>query len=168
MLQSNSRKWIAAALLATTSLLAIVPAASADRGKHRRYKGDRPSVRTVYQPVQTQRVYARHSSGAAPVIAGIIGGFILGTAVSHASDRSYAPAPVRSYVYYDPYYQRSFASLDECNGFHRAHRYRPRVIRVIEVSSGECVRTLQYREGDWYDRDDRYGDDDRGGYGYGR
>ena len=174
MFKPHSHRWIAAALLATTSMLTFAPLALADRGhgngNGRRYKGQGAVVQRAYSP---QRVYVRHqSSSAGPVLAGLIGGFILGTAVSHASDRNYHPAPVRTYRYYDPSCDETYASLDECRMHFREHRRSPRVIRVIEVSSGECVRTMRYDDGDWRedDRDWREDDDrdwDQGG-GYRR
>lgn len=177
MSKPYSHRWIAAALLATTSMLTIAPLALADhghgRGNGRRYKGEGAYVQRAYSP---QQVYVRHqSSSAGPVLAGLIGGFILGTAVSHsshASDCNYHPAPVRAYRYYDPSCDETYASLDECRMHFREHRRSPRVIRVIEISSGECVRTMRYDDGDWreYDRDSRDEDDrdwDQGG-GYRR
>jgi len=160
MFKRHSTRWITVALLATTSLLMFAPVAQADRGRGhgngngngRRYKGE---VRRVYTPSHSRPVYVRQSSGAGPVLAGLIGGFILGTAVSHASDRDYNRAPARNYRYYDPSCDESWSSLDECRMHFREHRRSPRVIRVIEVSSGECVRTVHYNGNDWQDYDDR-------------
>ena len=163
MFKPHSHRWIAAALLATTSMLTFAPLALADRGhgngNGRRYKGQGAVVQRAYSP---QRVYVRHqSSSAGPVLAGLIGGFILGTAVSHASDRNYHPAPARTYRYYDPSCDETYASLDECRMHFREHRRSPRVIRVIEVSSGECVRTVRYDDGDWREDDRDWREDDR-------
>ena len=188
MFSAHRTRWIAAALLVTTSLLGLASSASADHGRGhgngqwRRFKNDGPIVQRGYgQPVRRgqceqrgQRVYVRQSNGTGPALAGLIGGFILGTAVSHASDRDHCSVrETRSYRYYDPYYDQSWSSLDECRLSFREHRRSPRVIRVIEISSGECVRTMHYdgdRWQDWDDQDeDAYDDryDDRGDSGYG-
>lgn len=163
MFTIKANRWVTVALLATTSLLSFAPVAQADRGhgKWRRYKGDRRVVVQSYNPHSAQRVYVRQSGSAGPAIAGLIGGFILGTAVSHASDRDYHRAPSRSYRYYDASCDESWSSLEECRLHFRDHRCGPRVIRVIETSSGECVRTLRYDGGNWnrYDEDDDYNED---------
>ncbi len=166
MFQIKANRWIAAALVATTSLLSFAPMAQAGhgngRGNGRRYKDDRQ----VYHQAPQQRVYVRHSSGAGPALAGLVGGFILGTAVSQRSDCNYRRAPVRSYRYYDPSCDQSYDSMDECRMHFREHRRSPRVIQVIEVSSGECVRTMRYEDGNWrdYDDQDQNWDEDDGYY----
>lgn len=163
MFQLISKRTIATAMLVTTSLLTFAPLAQADHGhgRWRRYKGERPVVRRVHAS-PNRHVIVRESNGAAPVIAGLIGGFILGTAVSHASDSHYRHAPVRSYRYYDPSCDESWDSLDECRLHFREHRRSARVIRVIEVSSGDCVRTLHYDGRDWQDEYDQDWDEDAG------
>jgi len=159
-LHGSLQRWIAAGLLVTASLVAIAPVASADRGG-RRYKGAGP-VYSGYGYYGQQRVVYHQSSGAGPVLAGLIGGFLLGQAVSHPQptvivhEREYVPAP--RYRYYDPYDGEYMDSLDECRMHAREYR-QPCVVRVIDVSSGECVRTMRWHEGGWCDERDSDWDD---------
>lgn len=145
---SHSTRWIATGLLATTVLSLATPAFA---GNGRRYKNVRHSA-------PSQRVVVhRTSSGAGPVLAGVIGGFILGAAVANAQpvvvhERVYS-RPVAVYRYYDPYARVWFDSLDDCEFSH--YRGHPRVIHVIETRSGHHVRTLQYGNGHWYRMDGR-------------
>lgn len=154
-------RWITAGLVAAT-VLSFATAAFADRGGSRRFKGGEGRS-------QAQRVIIhQHSHSAAPAIAGLIGGFLLGSAVSSNShpvvvQQRYYHRPVVVYRYYDPYGDDWYDSLDECN-FHRSH---PRIIQVIDVRSGRHIRTLRYYDGGWNrvsgDYDYRYddeGDDD--------
>lgn len=164
----NTRRAVAIAMLAAISAALLAPAASADHG--RRYKG-RPRVVSgppvVYRSYAPAPRYYVRESGAAPVIAGFLGGLILGATVTHA-------APPPDYYYYDPYCHERFASLE----IYRRHVWRhehPRVVRVIEVGSGDCAYSYRYDDGAWrrcgsdygYGYHDRYrGDDDgyRGRY----
>jgi hypothetical protein len=152
-------RWITAGFAAAV-VISSASTALADRDHDsRRLKG----VDYGY-PVQRVVVH-EHSSSAGPAIAGLIGGFILGTAVSSYSHpvvvhEGYYPHPVAVYRYYDPYGGVWYDSLDQC-----AVGYRhPRTIEVIDVRSGREVRTLCYRDGGWRrlsgDYDDR--DFDRG------
>ncbi len=165
MFTIKANRWVTVALLATTGLLTLAPMAQAGRGHGhgRRYKSQYRVVHQACNPYPAQSVYARQSSGAGPALAGLIGGFILGTAVAHASDRTYHSAPVGSYRYYDPSCNQSWSSLDECRLHFRDHRGSSRVIRVIEVSSGDCVRTVRYDGNNWNDYDDDRDDEQ---YGY--
>lgn len=152
-------RWITAGILATI-VLTSASAAFADRGGRRRFKG-------VNDGFPVQRVIVRErSSSAGPAIAGLIGGFLLGTAVSSNAHpvivhehRGYCP-PVVEYRYYDPYDDVWFDSLDECSYRHR----HPRIIQVIDIRSGRHVRTLGWRDGGWRrmsgDWDDRDFDDE--------
>lgn len=146
-------RWISTGLLAT-AVLAFAAPAFADHGR-RRYKG-------VQNHSSTQRVVIRErSSSAGPVLAGLIGGFILGAAVTSNAhpvvvhERPYRRSSVE-YRYYDPYGDDWYDSLDDCefrNG-------GPRIVYVINVRSGQHVRSLRYREGRW----NRCEDDRSGGY----
>lgn len=143
----QSTRWIATGLLAATVLSLASPAFA---GQGRRYKN-------VYSaPVQPVVVH-QHSSNAGPVLAGIIGGFILGAAVANAQpvvvhERVYSH-PVAVYRYYDPYDRVWFDSLDQCE--YRHYRGHSRLIHVIDVNSGRHVRTLRYGDGHWYRVDGR-------------
>ena len=153
---SHIKRWTTVGLLAATVLSLASPAFAG--GRHRRYKGS-------YSPVQRVIVRER-SSSAGPVLAGLIGGFILGAAVTsnaqpvvvhERSYRHYEPV----YRYYDPYGDDWYGSLDECRFRHGA----PRVILVVDVRSGHRVRTLRHYDGRWNRCDEDYGFSD-GGYHY--
>ena len=148
-------RWITTGLLAAV-VLTTASTAFADRGgSSRRWKGGG-------QAFPTQRVVIReHSSGTGPAIAGLIGGFLLGTAVSANAHpvyvrEHYYHRPVAQYRYYDPYGDNWYDSLDQCE----SGRYQPRIIQVIDVRSGCQVRVLRYREGGWRRVSDDYDDDD--------
>lgn len=148
-ISTKLQRGIASGLLATTLVLALTPVAEARN--HRRYKG----VAYGRNEAQT-RVIVRERSGAGPAIAGLIGGFILGAAVSHAQpvvvhEHECAPPPPR-YRYYDPYCDEYLDDLDECRVHGRDHRH-PRVVRVIEISSGRCMRDLRWYDGGWHEED---------------
>ncbi len=164
-----TRRWLVGATLAALALTALAPVAQAGRGP-----GDGRKVRAMGGPRVIQRVvypqrtaYVRHSSSnVAPVLAGLIGGFVLGTLVSQD-----APMVEASYAYGDPYCGGRYASLQGYE-YHLRHCRHPRLVRVIDVRSGECVRSEVWRDGGWYgdagdacreDGRDRYGDryDDR-------
>ena len=141
-MNSNLSRTIHSALLATL-LLSTASVAYADHG--RRYKG-------VYPAYPVQRVIVREHSSAAPAVAALIGGFILGSAVAnahpvvvHAEPVYYAP-PVAAYRYWDPYERVWYDSLDECH----FHRYHPAVVQVVDVRSGRCVRSLRFHDGGWH------------------
>ncbi len=144
---SHSSRWITTALLATTVMSLATPAFAG-----RRYKNVYPAV-----PAQPVVVY-QHSSSAGPVIAGIIGGFILGASVAHSQPvvvhQPVYSHPVAVYRYYDPYNEIWFDSLDQCA--YDGYRGHSRLIHVIDVSSGRHVRTLRYGDGHWYRVDGRY------------
>ena len=157
-LQTRIQSWISVGLLASAVTLAFAPVASADSG-WRRYKGNGPS-RSQQWPAQHRSYIHESGGGAGPVLAGLIGGFILGAAVSHPThvivrDRGYS-RPEPQYRYYDPSDDEYYDSIDECGG---SYGRRPQVIRVIEVSSGNCVRTMHWQNGGWCDDNGN-----RGGY----
>lgn len=157
-LPNRMNRTVAIALLATSCLLALAPAAEAGHSNGwRRYKGaDRG--RWDRHDRHVQRVVVR-DSGAGPALAGLIGGFILGTAVSARStpvvvhEHPYVEAP--RYRYYDPYCDEWFVSLGECREDAFVHHH-PRFVKVFNGYGGECVRTLRWSDGAWYDcNDDR-------------
>ena len=146
--------------LAAFAVAVLTPAAQADHGRSRRYKGmpgyGPPPVVTRHAGYAPYRVYSERHSSAAPLVAGLIGGFILGNAVAHAAP----PVAVHaSYEYYDPYCREDFASLD----LYRSHLYRhhhPRIVRVIEIDDGACVDTYRWHDGGWRSYDDEDEDSD--------
>ncbi len=156
-----------AALVALATVASLSGPASADRGRRYKYGPyGGPQVVNAY-PV-TRVVYTRRSSDAGPALAGFIGGLVLGSVISHAQPvHAYCPPPPcddgPDYVYYDPYYHRSFASFDDY-ACHRWHR--PGVVTVIEVRTGRCVGEREWDGEGWRDRGDdwenRYHGDDPG------
>ena len=138
-------RWMTAALVAAIVLATVAPAAQADH-RHRRYKGWDRSYRTrvVTRPHASGSVYIVRRSSAGPAIAGFLGGLFLGATLAHAAPDGY--------LYHDPYCDESFVSLEIYRG-HLRHHHHPRVIRVLERDSGECVHTWHYRNGDWRDGD---------------
>ena len=144
-LNTHAARWVGIGLLATL-LLSTATVAFADHGG-RRFKGVGNGAFCA------RPVIIREHSSAGPAIAGLIGGFLLGTAVSNAQPvyvHHYYSRPVVMYRYYDPYDDFWFDSLDECQ-FHHGH---PRVIEVIDVRSGRMVRQLRFRDGHWQRFDD--------------
>lgn len=142
-------RWITAGLLAVTAL-SFASTAFADHGRSRRFKGAPGGYGGGYG---SERVIVRErSSSAGPAIAGLIGGFILGSAINLNAhpvvvhERHYYPArPVVVYRYYDPYGDDWYDSLDQCEFRHGG----PRIIQVIDIRSGREVRRLRYRDGHW-------------------
>jgi len=174
-LESWKRRLAATLMLGVITAAFVVPAAHAGMafGHYRRWKPAPAygySVRPAY-PVRGY-YYQRTSSGAAPFLAGLIGGAILGTALSNAHAHS-----VVSASYYDPYCGTTFNSLDACRD-HFARCDHPGVVRVVE--GGRFTRDLCWQDGGWQpysgsvdfsyrndgrrdDGDGRWGDDGRRG-----
>ena len=182
-------RWIASALLATTAILSLASVALADHGRgngNRRYKGDYGNG----APYSRRVVVERRHSDAGPVLAGLIGGYILGSAASRSQPVVVQRHDVYSdrgcgndqggyrydsrygddsrcggyrnsgYGYYDPYGDDWYDSLDECR-LHCRDQGHLVVIRVIDLSSGNCVRTMRYSNGGWQRFDERGWNDGR-------
>jgi len=139
------RRTLAVIMLSAFLAASLAPAAEAGHAYGRRWKPG-PPVRTVRysQPYYGSQYRVVHHSDAGPILAGSVGGIVLGAALSHAQ-----PVVVHAdYNYWDPYCDEGFVSLDA----YRSHLYRhhhPGVVRVIEVSSGDCVRTMHWDNEDW-------------------
>lgn len=157
-LKPSLTRWTLAALALATGLATFSTAALADPGG-RRWKhvdhgrwGRHGSRVVVVREVD-------HHRGAGPALAGLVGGFILGSALSHAQpvvvhERECAPPPPR-YRYEDAYGNRWWDTLDECSDAAWG-RYGPRVIRVVNDRTDVCVQVLYWKHGHWVnDRDDR-------------
>ena len=152
------RRSVVGLMLAALAVSALAPMAQAKHAEWRRYKGDfRESRRAHYYYPPACVVEVHRSSCGIPAFAGFIGGLALGAAI--AGPHEYAPPPP-DYYYYDPYCHERFASLQVYFG-HVHHYHHPRVVRVIEVDTGECVHTYRYDHGDWEDPDQGWnGDED--------
>lgn len=150
-LSNALNRTLAATLLASTCLVAFAPVAQAGHGRFKRYRGQNRYVQHV--------VY--RDSGAGPALAGLIGGFILGTAVSNARVAPPPPVVVRErvyahephYRYYDPYCDQWFVSLSMVSD-HCCDVHHPRIVRVYDGYEGPCVRSLRWSGGGWYDYED--------------
>jgi hypothetical protein len=159
------RIWTAGMLLSALAIGALAPMAQADHGRaYGHYKYRRtvtyapPFVRSGY-PMRRVIVEHRSGGGAGPVLAGFIGGLVLGSAIQ--SHPVYAAPPPPSYYYYDPYARVRYSTLDDCDRDARWHRH-PRVVQVIEVRSGDCIGSYSWQGGRWCE------DDRDGGRGYSR
>jgi hypothetical protein len=142
------KTWIAGVMLAVLAVSLVAPIAEARHtGQWHRYK-DRDytgAPRGAAHGRAAARVFVSHrSSSVGPAIAGFIGGLALGAVLSRASEPGYE--------YHDPYCRERFATLE----IYRSHLHRchhPRIVRVIEISSGECVHTCRWQDGGWVDGD---------------
>ena len=139
---------LVALLLVAVASASLAPAALADRdrGHGRRGHADGPGmVRVVHR-----RPYfvERHSDAGA--IVGFLGGLVVGSILSSTPP----PPPPPAYEYFDPYCHRSFVTVEAYERHLGYHRH-PRSVEVIEVHSGRCVDTLEWRDGDWCGRNDR-------------
>ena len=148
----RNTRWMAGLLLAALIMSSVAPAAQADHRRGPRYKWKGPVYATrVVTPYHSHgSVYVVRRSSAGPAIAGFLGGLFLGATLAQA-----APA---GYGYYDPYCQERFVSLE----IYRTHLHRhhhPRIVRVIELDTGDCVHSYHYVDGSWRDWDDRDWDD---------
>jgi len=163
----NSKTQRFARILTSAALsLALATPAFAGHGrghgdKWRRYDGySAPAY--VTRTCAAPRVYVHESSCGAPVLAGFVGGLILGAAVHAQYTPAYyapPPPPPPSYYYYDPYCDVRYGSFDSCQPhFHGCDH--PRVIQVISVSSGDCVGTYYWGQGRWHHHDDEDNDRD--------
>ena len=168
---------IAVTLIAVFTLATFAPLAEASngRGKGRRYKGPTYQTRVVERVyVPQRRYYQRRDSGiAAPLIAGLIGGFILGATTTRAAQHD-------RYVYWDAQCEHGFSSFDDARSHWSRHR-GPRVLYQVESRSGRCVDAWRESSDGWHrwdgnpsgwgddrysnDRDDRTWDRDGGYYG---
>ena len=155
---------VAGLLLAALAVSAVAPVAEANQGSWRRYKSDPREVRVVRHDYAPRReVEYRSSSSAGPALAGFIGGLALAAILNHSSqsyEYAQAPPPEPDYYYYDPYSHERYASL-EIYYSNTRHCDHPRIVRMIDARSGECVRTYCRDHGrwaEWNDEDEGDGD----------
>ena len=159
-LHTNAKRWITSLVLAGVLASTLVPVAEARGHGRARYKGGHGQSYRTYNYRPQGSVYYVRRSNAGAVIGGFIGGLFLGATLANA-----APA---GFTYFDPYANRTSVSLTAYDSYYRVHRFHhPRVVRVIEVETGTCVREYQYGDQGWapYDGDGYYDDrgyDDRG------
>jgi hypothetical protein len=145
------KRGVGVLLLVAAAAVSLAPVAQAGHGHGRvRYKGP---GRVVYGPgvvrvVDRRPVFIERHSDLGPAIAGFFGGLVLGSVLSNAQP---APPPPPVYDYYDPYCRERFPSLDLYDQHLDWHSH-PRVIEVIEIHSGRCVDTYDWRDGRWSSR----------------
>lgn len=167
-LSTRIQRTVSIGMLAVTAILLMAPMAQAGNGRNngRRYKGVHRSSHRVSQPQHSRVVYSRSSrhSNAAPIIAGVIGGFILGSAIGNAHARPVVRERVvvreARHRYYDPYCEQYYDTLDECRLASRDHRHA-HIVQVIDSRRDECVETLRWERGGWQQCDDDWRDDNR-------
>ena len=123
------------------SLALVAPAAEADHGRGRRYKG--------YRGRGPERVIYQRSSSAGPALAGFIGGLVVGAAIARPQpyyETRYSGGP--RYSYGDPYCHERFSSLDRY-GEHARRHHHALVAQVFVVSTGEHIDDCCYQDGRW-------------------
>ena len=154
-------RWTLAALSSVALTLAIAQSAQADHGG-RRWKHVDHGHWGQGEPVVVYRQAEYGSAG--PVLAGLIGGFVLGASMTrpHAvvvHERECAPPPPR-YRYEDASGDRWWDTLGECREA-AYERYGPRVIKVVDERTGRCVQVLYWKHDHFItdsDREDGYRD----------
>lgn len=153
-LNSMKSRALSVTLAAALALGTFVPAAQADPDHGRGW--GRTAVRGG--PV----VIERHSSSVGPALFGFIGGLVLGSVITQASQTYARPVATYSrYDYYDPYCDRTFDSFRDYD--RHLERYdHPAVLDVMDRNSGQCVARYVERGDRWISVDPR----DRGDYGY--
>jgi hypothetical protein len=133
----------------------IAPAAWAGhgRGGPHKFRRGRAVERVVVRHEVVHR--SRSNSSLGPAFAGFLGGLALGAAIgnngnAYAYDRP-APAVRAEFFYWDPYCHVRYSSLDAYrHHLHDGCRH-PHRVRVIRYSDRECVRSMDYRGGQWRD-----------------
>lgn len=146
---STGNRALAALLLVTLASASLAPAALADRGRDHDRRGRWDHRGTVRVVRRGPYFVERHSDAGA--IVGFLGGLVVGSILSNATP---PPPPPPAYEYFDPYCHRTFVTFeayDQHLGYHR----HPRSVEVVEVHSGRCVDTLEWRDGRWCGRNDR-------------
>lgn len=142
MMNTNTKRWIAGAVLAALVATLSAPAAEAANRRYKNPKVQKSHSIVTYAPPRVHRVVRHvhvHDDGAAFV--GFVGGLVLGAVLSQS-------APPPHYVYVDPYCDARFESLEAARAHFRYHRH-PYVVRVIEANSGHCVDGYRYNDGVW-------------------
>jgi hypothetical protein len=143
---SIGNRALAALLLVALASASLAPDARADRGRGRSGHGRADGPGVVHVVRRGPYFVERHSN--AEAIVGFLGGLVVGSILSSA------PPPPPAYEYLDPYCRRSFITVGAYDQHLSYHRH-PRSVEVIEVHSGRCVDTLEWRDGRWCSRDAR-------------
>jgi hypothetical protein len=142
---SIGNRALAALLLVALASASLAPAALADRGHGRTKRGRTGGPGVVCVAHRGPYFVERHPDAGA--IVGFLGGLMVGSILSST------PPPPPRYEYYDPYCQRDFVTVGTYERHLRYHRHL-RAVEVIEVHSGRCVDTMDWRDGRWCSRND--------------
>jgi hypothetical protein len=146
---SIGNRALAALLLVALASASLTPAALADGGHGRTRRGRAAGPGVVRVVHRGPTFVERHSDAGA--LAGFLGGLVVGSILSNAPPPS---PPPPAYEYYDPFCRRNFITVgayDQHLGYHR----HPRSVEVVEVHSGRCVDTMDWRGGRWCSRNER-------------
>jgi hypothetical protein len=146
---SIGNRALAALLFVALASATLAPAALADRshGRTRHGRAGGPGVAHVVH--RGPYFIERHSDAGA--IVGFLGGLVVGSILSSTPP---PPPPPPAYEYYDPFCRRNFITIEAYDQHLDYHRH-PRSAEVIEVHSGRCVDTMDWRDGRWCSRDER-------------
>jgi hypothetical protein len=193
MIKTLTNRWTTAFALGAISLASLAPMAQAGHGQGggNRFRGAEGGGRG-FQGVAWRghdawrggghfdrgfrggRVIVRQHSSIGPAFAGLVGGLVLGSALSHAApvrehvvyrDRvvyddggGYAgPDDSRDVFYVDPSCGERFDSFGACSDY-LSYEHHPRVIDVVDSRSGNVVQRFAYDNGAW--REIPFDDDD--------
>jgi len=186
-------RWTVAIALCAMSVASLAPMAHAghSRGNGGKWRNIDPySGWKVHREPARVIVREREHSSLGPALAGLVGGLVLGAAISHAApvhetvyyrdqpayDRSGSCGRYSdgydvgdSQYYYDPYTEQRYESLDVCRARCRGSSHTT-IVLLIDARSGRCIDRYAYGDGGWREyRGDRYRDYrvanyDRGGW----
>jgi hypothetical protein len=185
-------RWTAAIALSAMSLASLAPMAHAGHayGHGNKWRNIDPySGWQVHRAPARVIVRDRDHSSLGPALAGLVGGLVLGAAISHAAPVHetvyYRDSPAydrsgsydrysdgydvgSSRYYYDPYTEERYASLDAC-GSHYRNSGHTTIILLIDARSGRCIDRYAYGNGGWREyRGERYCDYRVSDNGWGR
>lgn len=146
---SIGNRALAVLLLVALASASLAPAALADRD-HVRTRRGRSAGPGVVRVVHRGPVFVERHSDAGALV-GFLGGLVVGSILSSAPPPS---PPPPAYEYYDPFCQRNFITIGAYDQHLSYHRH-PRSVEVIELHSGRCVDTLDWRDGGWCSRNER-------------
>lgn len=154
----RNRRVVGTLMLGVMAAALVAPAAQAGSRRTGSFAGYRVSS----EPVRSQVSYRNHSSGAGPLIAGLIGGIVIGSIISNSSSHASVET---GYSYYDPYCEESYGSLDSYRSHIRGCDH-PYVCRVMQRD--QYVQDVCWQNNNWHDYDcGDQGGYERGNYGGG-
>ena len=155
MFSMHWKRWTAAALLVIVTAAAGAPVAEAGSHKYRKGKHKYRAARYERHDGRSQgrrgpyraRYEHKRSGSSNDLIAGLIIGTAVGATLARGSQPVYAAPPPDQY-YYDPYCRDRFSSLDSYRS-HCGRHDHPKIVRVIEIESGDCSGSYRWDDGRW-------------------